>query len=73
MKIIAVKVIPNAKQNCVVPGEQLKFYVKAPAAGGKANKALIEVLAAFFQIRKTAVSIVKGKKAREKIICLRLD
>ena len=50
-----IKVIPNSKQEKVIQEEQrLKVYVKSPALEGKANKALIELLAmTLFQNKMT--------------------
>ncbi|MBI4690468.1 MAG: DUF167 domain-containing protein [Nitrospirae bacterium] len=68
MKRIKIKVITNAKKNEVVAGDIFKVYVNAPAVDGKANKALIGILAEHFKVRKSNVKIVKGEKSREKII-----
>lgn len=69
MKKIKIKVIPNAKKAKVLQaGELFKVYVNAPAVDGKANKALIEVLSEHFNIRKSAIKIVRGEKSREKIV-----
>lgn len=69
MKIIEVRVIPNAKKNDVsVEDEKIKVYVKAPPVGGKANKAVIEVLADFFKVKKSDIKIMKGEKSRKKVI-----
>jgi len=66
---IEVRVIPNAKKNKVVTeGEKLKAYVTAPAVDGKANKALIELLARHFKVKKGAVRILKGARSREKVV-----
>ncbi len=69
MKVINIRVIPNAKKNDVSAEEgKLKVRVKAPAVGGKANKAMIEVLAEFFNVKKSDIRIIKGEKSREKVI-----
>jgi len=69
MKTIKIKVVPNAKKNKVLDeGEGLKVYVAAPPIGGKANKAVIELLAEFFDVRRGNVKIIKGEKSREKIV-----
>lgn len=68
MKRIKIKVITNAKKNEVVAGDIFKVYVNAPPVDGKANKAIIEILAEHFKVRKSNVKIVKGEKSREKII-----
>ncbi len=68
-QLIKIKVIPNAKKNKVVESEGLfKVYVNAPAVDGKANKALIEVLSEYFDVRKSSVRIVRGEKSREKVV-----
>ena len=69
MKKITIKVIPNAKKSRIVlEGELFKVYVNAPAVDNKANKAVIEILAEHFNVRKSAVKIVRGEKAREKVV-----
>ncbi|MEO0130396.1 MAG: DUF167 domain-containing protein, partial [candidate division WOR-3 bacterium] len=51
--IIKIRVIPNAKKNEVVKEEnRLKVYLTAPPIEGKANKALIEILAEYFNVKK---------------------
>jgi uncharacterized protein (TIGR00251 family) len=71
---IDIKVIPGAKKNLVKQeqdmwqGDSWKVYVSAPAVDGKANKALIEVLAKHFQVPKSQIEIIKGLKSRRKTI-----
>ncbi len=65
----SIRVIPKAKQNKVVVEEdRLKVYLTAPAIEGRANEALIKILAAHFQVRKGDIRIVKGEKSRDKIV-----
>ena len=67
--ILNVKVIPNAKkQSAKQEGQRLKVYLMAPAVEGKANKALTDFLAEYFNVKKSAVSILRGEKSREKVI-----
>lgn len=69
MKTINVRVIPNARKDHVAEEEgRFKIYVNAPAIGGKANKAMIEVLAEFFNVKKSDIRIIRGEKSREKVI-----
>ena len=72
MKLINVKVISNAKEN-EVSEERNRFivHVTAPAIGGKANRALIEVLAEYFKVKKRDIRIIRGEKSREKIVEIR--
>lgn len=70
MRLLKIKVIPNAKSNEVV-GEyldMLKIKVTAPPENGRANKTAIELLAREFGIPKNKIHIVKGHTAREKLI-----
>ncbi|MEE9595079.1 MAG: DUF167 domain-containing protein [Candidatus Hydrothermarchaeales archaeon] len=67
--LIEVKVIPNAKKNRVLEDdEKFKAYVTAPAVDGKANKALIDLLAKHFKVKKSKVQIIKGTRSREKVV-----
>jgi hypothetical protein len=69
MKRIKIKVVPNARKNKVFEeGERLKVYVTSPPTGGKANKAVIKLLADFFEVKRGDVKIIKGEKSREKIV-----
>ena len=64
-----IRVIPRAKQNKVVEEDgRVKVYLIAPPVEGRANQALIDVLAAHFQVRKGDIRIVRGEKSRDKII-----
>ncbi len=69
MKVINVKVIPNAGKNEVsMEGDRYRVRVTARAVEGKANKAAVEALANFFNVKKSAIKIIRGEKSREKII-----
>lgn len=72
---ISVKIIPNAKQNEIVDDafdllgtRILKVKVNQPPEDGRANKALIEILADYFKVKKSAIAIVIGETSRNKII-----
>ena len=64
-----VKVIPNAGRDEVLEaGDGLKVRLRAPATKGKANKALIEILAEHFKVKKKDIRIIKGDRSREKVV-----
>jgi uncharacterized protein YggU (UPF0235/DUF167 family) len=42
--------------------------VRQPPTNGKANQALIEILADFYCVRKSDINIITGKATRNKII-----
>lgn len=66
---IKTRVITNAKKNEVVKEEsQIKVYLTAPPIDGRANKALIEILAEYFKVKKNQITIIRGEKSRDKII-----
>lgn len=67
--ILQVRVVPNAKQEKIFEeGDRFKVYLTAPAEQGKANKALIRLLAKYFNVKKSQVQIIKGDKSRNKVI-----
>jgi len=68
---IDVKVIPAAKRSLVKQEDGVwKVYLNAPAVDGKANKALITLLAEYFKVRKSRIEIIKGLKLKYKTISI---
>lgn len=67
---ITVAVVPRARQEKVEEQQEgfYKAWVRAVPEGGKANEALIELLATYFHVSKSQVVIVIGKTSREKIV-----
>jgi uncharacterized protein (TIGR00251 family) len=66
---IKIKVIPGAKKNQLKEeAGTVKVYVSAPATDGRANKALIELLAEVYHVRKRQIQITRGLKSRVKTI-----
>jgi uncharacterized protein (TIGR00251 family) len=66
----AVKVQPCARKNAITGtvGDALKLALIAPPVDGKANQAIIEFLAGFFDIPRSSVTIASGKTNRLKIV-----
>jgi uncharacterized protein len=64
----AVKVQPRARKNAVTGkvGEALKLALTAPPLEGRANQALIQFLADFFEIPSASVTIASGAKSKLK-------
>lgn len=68
-RFINVRVIPKARKNDVMEfAGGFKVYLTAPPAEGKANKALLEVLARHLNLKKSQLNIIKGEKSRNKVI-----
>jgi len=66
---ISVKVIPNSKTEEVIKeGDRLLVRVKEPAKEGKANKAVIKLLAGHFGVPQRQVVISSGFGSRNKVI-----
>lgn len=66
--MLIVRVLPRASRNQVVGVEQgaIKIKLTAPPVEGAANAALIEFVAGWLGVRKSAISIASGEKARHK-------
>ncbi len=68
--MIRVYVTPNAKQARVVriSEDYFEVWVDEKAEGGRASKRLLEILAEYFKIPKSRITILKGTKTRNKTI-----
>jgi hypothetical protein len=66
---ISIKVMPkSSREEIVEENGAIKVYVKAAPDKGKANKAVIELIAEHYGVRKSDVAIVSGETARKKIV-----
>ena len=66
---ISVKVTPHAKTEEVVLQDGMYLVkVKAAAKEGKANDAVIKLVAAYFKVPKSTVTIKTGHTGRNKIV-----
>ncbi len=65
-----VKVVPGASRTKIagVLGDRLKLAVAAPPEGGKANRAVCELLAEFFGVAERDVLITAGQSQPMKTI-----
>ena len=65
---LVVRVLPRASRNQVAGEEQgaIKIKLTAPPVEGAANAALLAFVAEWLGVRKSAVSIVSGDRARHK-------
>lgn len=70
--ILAIKVTPRASADRIeVGGGQVRVWVTAPPDKGKANKAVIALVAKALGVPKSAVELVRGDTAREKVLKIR--
>jgi len=73
---LKVHVIPNVKkisdnQRFLVSENGIEIRLQAVPKGGQANRELIEVLAKKLGVKKRDIEIIKGEKARTKILRIR--
>ena len=68
--ILSVKVQPRARKNAIsgAVGDALKLALTAPPVEGKANQAVIDFLADFFEIPRSSITIASGKTSRLKVV-----
>lgn len=69
---IDVHLQPGAKRNEILGfrGDVLYAKVTAVAEKGRANQALLELMADAFGVPKSAVAIVRGQTGRNKVIAI---
>jgi uncharacterized protein (TIGR00251 family) len=69
---VRLRVSPGANSAHVVGrhGEAWKVRVAAPAEGGRANEAVVRLLAETLSLPHNAVTLVSGHGARDKIVQL---
>lgn len=67
---ISVFAKPNAKEEKIekIGGNTFKVSVKAPPIQGRANEAIIKVIAEFFRVSPSRVKIISGYKSRQKVV-----
>jgi uncharacterized protein len=71
--VVSVRAQPGARQNGIT-GEQagsLKVAVTAPPDKGRANDAIIEVLAEALELKRSQVELVSGPTSRQKKFLVR--
>jgi uncharacterized protein len=67
---LALRVSPGARTTAVVGrhGRAWKLRVSAPPEGGKANDAVVALLAATLDVPARTISIVSGHGGRDKLV-----
>jgi uncharacterized protein len=72
MATVIVKVVPGASRNRVVGmlGDALKVQVAAAPERGKANEAVMAVLAEFFGVKKGQIELIAGQTQARKTFVL---
>ena len=66
-----IRVHPRASRNAIeVDGERVTVRVTAAPESGKANDAVVELLAKRLRVPKSSVRIVRGSKSRNKRVVI---
>jgi uncharacterized protein (TIGR00251 family) len=67
-----VKAQPGSSKNEITGFKDgvLKVKISAAPDKGKANKELVDFLSSVFGVRKTAVTVIKGEKSRNKSVMI---
>ena len=65
---ITIHAKPGARKNEVekIDDEEYVVSVKQPPLHGRANKAITELLAEYFKVSKSSVSLTTGRTSRQK-------
>jgi uncharacterized protein (TIGR00251 family) len=65
---IAVRVTPKASRNAIMAeGGAIRVYVTVVPEAGKANAAVIKLLAKALGVPKSRLELIRGETARDKI------
>jgi len=67
---VSVHVTPRARRAGIdrVEHNRFRVAVTAPPREGLANKAVVELLADYFQVPRSRVRIIRGQAGRRKIV-----
>ena len=70
--LLPVTVQPRASRNAVagLHGNALKLLLTAPPVEGAANAACLRFLTDLLGLNRARLSIIRGMKARQKLICI---
>jgi len=70
MPTLRVHLTPRSARDEVLrlEGDVLRARVTAPPVGGRANEALLRLLAEALGVPRTSLSIVRGQRGREKVV-----
>lgn len=71
--LLTVRARPGARREGILEEQNgiLKVAVHAPPDNGRANEALVRVLAEALGLRRGAVALVRGEASRDKVFRLR--
>ncbi|HOD70332.1 MAG: hypothetical protein BWZ01_02667 [Deltaproteobacteria bacterium ADurb.BinA179] len=70
--LLVCRIHPNARKDSIDGPRQdaLSIHLNAPAVEGKANKALVQLLAKKMRIAKSKIAIRTGEKGKTKVLAV---
>ena len=70
--IINVRVIPRARVRKIFVAEDgsLRVYTNVAPTDGKANEAVIKMLAKHYDVPKSSISILRGATSHDKVVSI---
>jgi uncharacterized protein (TIGR00251 family) len=71
--VLAVRVIPRARQNAIdgiMTDGRLKIRLAAPPVDGKANRALVRFLGEILDVPASQIEIKAGQSGRDKLVTI---
>jgi|GEM_PF-1587756 len=72
---VTVRVHPRARKQEVeeINSGELRLRVKSLPSKGEANKEVVEVLASYFRLPVSRIKIIRGQRARLKLVSLEVE
>jgi uncharacterized protein (TIGR00251 family) len=72
---IKVRATPRSAKDCVegLEGDYIKVRLRAIPEKGKANESIIKILADFFDLAPSKISIISGQTSRIKTVDITTD
>jgi hypothetical protein len=72
--LIKVRAYPGVSKEKIIKKSEDSFeiYVREKPVGGRANQAIAEALAGYFDLKESEIKMVKGFKDRNKIFVLNI-
>jgi uncharacterized protein len=67
---LSIQVKPQARKQSItkISEQEYQIAVQAAPVAGKANEAVVELLAKYFSVPKSSVKVLRGQSSRKKLV-----
>jgi uncharacterized protein len=67
---LSIQVKPQARKQSItkISEQEYQIAVQAAPVAGKANEAVVELLAKYFPVPKSSVKVLRGQSSRKKLV-----